>query len=683
MGQMENKFAQVATGTKNEEKEELAAEKKAVESAEASVSPEQVEAFAKESESEITKVGENAASEGKQEFENAVQAGTKLELKKEEIDQVAEEMQVGKNLQTKQEEIDALTQETKEKISKIVEVQPESTQEEKINENVEAGVEIPEEKQENKEAEKTLAESEQVYLSKKVEKAKGLDKRYDDERSNADYIQKQIAEYVAVSGIKKEAIPELENQKFNPETKKIIQDKIKDSLDALFLNKEKGRFNPEKHETMAMQTERYLSLMEQAQAEGDISKDVDASEILKLVEKNVEMMTFQDRVASENMLGDHGIRHVVGFNIKMTEQMLDSLAEKGQEVKAIDRMMGHQIMLMHDLGYATDPVREEVNKGNLPADKGHNLLSAKILRQMGESPDDALGKIFSKEQLATLHQGVLEHDDSKVEFHVNDGDPSARKENLLSAIHLADNTHAFEDKLPELLYSVPESLKAMRLLKTAGEIGDKDMIENVKNKLVADIKGNENYSEDDKEALTKAVSGLGENSYKFSVGRICGNRPEVSIGQNGKVNIKVQESAIHQEAVGLFGQQSYDQLKKFIGDLEGKEKEQITDEMLNQEKIEGKNVIIELAIGDKKSAEKTDYQKRIENIVTDKKFVEFSRKDLILSRRQKSIENRMKAIQKKESATEAEMAMLSKMEKDADKYKIRRREIYSDYGKNE
>jgi len=179
------------------------------------------------------------------------------------------------------------------------------------------------------------------------------------------------------------------------------------------------------------------------------------------------------------------------------------------------------------------------------------------------------------------------------------------------------------------------------------------------------------------------VSGLGENSYKFSVGRICGNRPEVSIGQNGKVNIKVQESAIHQEAVGLFGQQSYDQLKKFIGDLEGKEKEQITDEMLNQEKIEGKNVIIELAIGDKKSAEKTDYQKRIENIVTDKKFVEFSRKDLILSRRQKSIENRMKAIQKKESATEAEMAMLSKMEKDADKYKIRRREIYSDYGKNE
>jgi len=140
MGQMENKLVQAATGTKNEKKEELVAEKKSVKNIEANVSPEQVETFAKKSEGEITKVGENAASEGKQGFKNAVQAGTKLELKKEEIDQVAEEMSVGKNLQTKQEEIDALTRETKEKISKIVEVQPESAGEAEISKSVEGGV---------------------------------------------------------------------------------------------------------------------------------------------------------------------------------------------------------------------------------------------------------------------------------------------------------------------------------------------------------------------------------------------------------------------------------------------------------------------------------------------------------------------------------------------------------------
>ena len=133
MGQMENKFTQAATGTKNEEKEELAIEKKSAESAEASVSPEQVETFAKESEDEIAKVSENAVLEGKQAFESANQAGIKLELKKEEVDQIAEEMNVGKNLQTKEEEINAIKREAKEEISKVVEVQPESVQEEKIN----------------------------------------------------------------------------------------------------------------------------------------------------------------------------------------------------------------------------------------------------------------------------------------------------------------------------------------------------------------------------------------------------------------------------------------------------------------------------------------------------------------------------------------------------------------------
>lgn len=546
---------------------------------------------------------------------------------------------------------------------------------------------------ENKEGLNNLKQKEEEYLTKKMIKVfnkkknewedpfAGLDKRYEDEKSGVQSIQKQIDEYTSKSGLKHEAIPELENKTFNLETKKIISEKIKSNLDALLLNKEKARHNPEKHETMLKQSERYLDLLEQAQIEGDISKEVGAEEILKLMERNVDMITFQDMVASENMLGDHGIRHVVAYNIKMIEQMLDSVSEKGQEVKAIDRIMGHQIMLMHDLGYATEPVREGVNKGDFSADKGHNLLSAKILREMGENPDDALSKVFSNEQMDTLHQGILEHDDSKVEFHINDNNPEARKENLLSAIHLADNTHAFEDKLPELLYSVPESLKAMRLLKTAGEIGDKDMIENVKKQLILDIENNSNYSKDDQKQLSRAVDNLAESSYKFAIGRICGNKPEVSIGEDGRVTIKVQESAIHQEAVGLFGQDSYDQLKKFISDLEGVEKNEITNEMLNQERIEGKNVTMELALGDKKSIEKTDYQQRIEGIVKDEKFVEFSRQDLILSRRQKSIENRIKDLNGNEIKNDEEKGKLDRMNQDVDKYKIRRREIYNEYEK--
>lgn len=92
-------------------------------------------------------------------------------------------------------------------------------------------VEATQENKETKEIPKTLEQNEQEYLSKKLDKAKGLDGRYADERSSAEHIQKQIAEYVAASGVKQESIPELENQKFGPETKKLIQDKIKSNLD--------------------------------------------------------------------------------------------------------------------------------------------------------------------------------------------------------------------------------------------------------------------------------------------------------------------------------------------------------------------------------------------------------------------------------------------------------------------
>jgi len=617
---------------------------------------EKTKEFAISKSEEIENFGEETCLANEEEFKAAVDDGVKLELPQDDINEVMAETKIAENLNNSKIEVENIVKEGKDGIKK--EIEPDL---------------------EKKETALSLEDKEQAYLSQKIIKAKGLDKRYEDERSGFKRVQEQITEYSLKCGVKNESIPELENKEYNPDTKEIIKNKLVANLDALFLNKETGRFNPEKHQIMLAQTENYLNLMEEAQNEGDISKNINADEIFKLVEKNIELMAFQDRVASENTLGDHGVRHVVGYNIKITEQILNSVSEKGQEVKAIDRIMGHQIMLMHDLGYVCEPVRNEVNSGNPTADKGHNLLSAKILRQMAGSSDEALTKVFSQEQIATLHQGVLEHDDSKVNFHINDGDEKARQENLFSAVHLADNTHAFEDKLPEILYSVPESLKAMRLLKTAGEIGDSDMINSVKEKLILDINKHEEYSKDDKEILAQAVNNLHESSYKFSVGRICGNKPEVSIGQNGRVSIKIQESSIHQEAVGLFGQESYDQLKKFIGDLEGKEKGEITNEMLNQDKIEGKNVTLELTIGEKKSNEKTDYQKRIENIITDKDFVELSRQDLLLSRRQKLLEDKLNSLSNQSLESGEKEAMLKKTEENINKYKLLRSQIFKNY----
>lgn len=90
--------------------------------------------------------------------------------------------------------------------------------------------------------------------------------------------------------------------------------------------------------------------------------------------------------------------------------------------------------------------------------------------------------------------------------------------------------------------------------------------------------------------------------------------------------------------------ESYDQLRKFIADLSGKKKKEISDEVLNQNKVEAGNVTIELALGEKRAGETTDYQKRIIDIIKDKDFRDFSNEDLVLGDLQRKAQETMKFI---------------------------------------
>jgi len=611
-------------------------------------SSEDLEKFTEETVRYIGDGANGTLNEGREFYKNSNRS---IGLSESETEIVAQETGADTQFKSVQEEIVRLSQDATDEITAAAGGKNKEVQDSKeITEN------------------EVLIKSEQVYLSEKKasiiekgekdlkedpraldkanKKAEALGDRYDDEKTGADYTQKQIGEFAEKSGLSREVSAELADKKFNTETKKLVFDKAKEHIDRLLLSKEKekGRFNPEKHKTVSEQAERYLNLIEQAKNEGDLPPDLDAQTVLDMVRENIWTMAYQDRVASENMLGDHGIRHIVGYNIKITEKLFSELENNGQKTKAVDKLMAHQIMIMHDLGYATEPVRAGVNAGNFAADTGHNLLSAKILRQRGEDENDAISKMFSKEQLAIMHQGVLEHDNSKVDFRVGDDSAEARKENLFSAIHLADNTHAFEDKLPELLYSSSNSLKTMRLLKTAGEIGDETLVKQLKQQLINQIKEDPDYSDDDIDALEKAANSLSGKSYERSVGRICGNKPEFTIDPTGAVKIKVQESAIHQEAMKLFGEKAYDQLRKFIADLKGIEKEEVTEEMLSKQEIDGKGkrVKIVLSIKEGRAADRSDYQNRIEALVHDREFRDHSDEDHKFSTIQKDIEAAIK-----------------------------------------
>lgn len=455
-----------------------------------------------------------------------------------------------------------------------------------------------------------------------------LRKQHEDPRTNAGYVMRQIKAFAKKSGLTHEKSEGMAEIKFSRETLPSVQTEVQKDIDRLL-------HNPEKHKTVSEETAQYIALLAQAQEEGDIAT-LSAGDVLTLVRENVWTLCYQDRVASENLLGDHGIRHLVLHNIATTEKLFDQLSDHGQKVRAIDRLITHQVMIDHDIGYAMNPVRKGVNAGDFTADKGHNVLAAKFVRQRATTASNPLAKIFKKEHLQTIHQGILEHDSPTIDFQLHNDSTETRRNNIYSAIHAADNSHVFEDKLPELLYSFPDTLKYMRLMKSAAEIGDEDLFKELKSQLTARIAIHNEYTKDDKKALTNAVKIMHKESYAFSVGRICGNKPELTIDAQGILHIRIEESAIHREVMGLFGQEQLDQLRKFVEGFTGKKRRGKEEEKidLDNPEIKGLHVHIHVNLKNGNAAHTTDYQERVDALITEKAFRDYHDRDTLLATRE-------------------------------------------------
>lgn len=518
---------------------------------------------------------------------------------------------------------------------------------------------------------KAMSEREKTYLQrvpfKEDEKAlktrAAINARYHDPTTSAESVTKTVSSYAAERGVDLDKVPQTLTGSLasNPEEVKKAAQGI---VDKFFLSKE-ASFNPEKHATVSEETSRFLDLALQAAPEG-----FSAADAYKLVASNLALISYQDKAAAENMLGDHGVRHLLGHNIKATEQLADGLEKHGVPVGAKDRLMMHQAMIVHDLGYAMDSVRNPINQEGLKGqDAGHNVLAARYLKERSLDPNDPLTKLFESSDLEAMHRCVLYHDKDVdggpgVEFTMAKTlTPEQRAMNLETMTRIADNSHAFEDKLPELLYREPKSLKTLRLMKTAGELGDDQLLKDLKSDLAGDIANNSNLAKDDKEALLQSAGSIGPESYRFSVGRIAGSKPTFDVSPEGKVILDVMESDTHQQTVGLFGLASYNQIEKFILDCTG----QKTKLQGNDEVIEGGKLAVNFHSGAHRVEGSETFNKELNSeLLADKEFVKFSFLDTSLAAEQKILE---------ELATEGDAGVLAQL----GDIKAQRRQLLDQY----
>lgn len=444
--------------------------------------------------------------------------------------------------------------------------------------------------------------TENDYVTKKVAKMIGLDIRYAHESTgDVGYLQ-DMDRYIGVTALKPAPSGNISKAGLD-----VVRENVKAEITRLFNNKAKSN-NLLNLIQISWQTNKYIDLLQQAIDEGDIKISGDTltlADIQYVIARNIHTLAFQEWVSAENTLGTHGIRHLIEHNIRVAEQLLDEaklhMSSKYQ-LRAMDYLITHQIMIDHDTGYATDIVRAGVNAdATKGADSGHNVLAAKMIRERTESGTDPLSRLFGAEGIARIHQGVINHDSSKVDIGVD------AATTVDSAIHLADNTHAFESKLPEILYGYPEAFIAMRLLKAAGEMGNTELVAKIRQQLIDIIRDKEDIGIDDKVALSVAINTLTPKSYAFTIGRIMGTNPVVTFDkETQKVTVTVRENDSHRYTSRWFDKAAYDQLGKFIADLLGIKKDEALARINTYDpegnsdlKFEGSNVIIQAIIGEK------------------------------------------------------------------------------------
>ncbi len=486
-----------------------------------------------------------------------------------------------------------------------------------------------------------------------TENWKGLQDRYDSEATGAQHVLGQIEQYAARNGIPPipenglQGFDEISRERPGDSAESVVQ-RQKDYLKALALDQIKAAFHVEsitpendkkltpeqqKTESVREMSARYIDLAYQAREEGEL-QDFNPEDLAKLVRENVLKLAYQDYAAAENTLGDHGVRHLVDHNITVTQQLADQLEANGQRVSAADRLMMHQIMIDHDLGYAMDPVRDKINgyhvdedhpdeiptqrdRPDLSADRGHNVLAAKFMKERGQMPDDPLARIFTADQIGLMHEGILTHDSSDIVFQIEKPDDSEavklekRRRNTMSAIHLADNTHAFETKLPEVLFATPEGIRTMLLMKIAAESGlGEEAVGEIKDQMREQIAGHTEWSDRYKLSLNRALDTLTTDSYKFAVPRIFGTNPRFRIDQNGKVFVVVDEQPAHRDVLQTFGRDALTQALKFIKDISGKK-----DLNPNDTSFDSDNLNIHLNVGEQKSTQESEYQQTLLNVL--------------------------------------------------------------------
>ena len=313
-------------------------------------------------------------------------------------------------------------------------------------------------------------------------------------------------------------------------------------------------------------------MMTQMAAHGTAA-GLDEKQLAEVMEENVRKLAHQELESAGRTLGDHGVRHL-SANARMSDAIFDQLQKGGQQLDPADRFMAYQAWIDHDMGYTIPAI---ARGGFSVKDNYHPQASAVLVMQQREKYEALLGK----EKFEPYIQAVANHSGTAVDW---------KGDHFGSAIRLADNTHLFADKMPEVLFDSKPAVEALTKIRLAGELvppteeytddkgkkkkrrtGEekakfKALLGGVKAALSKQIEARTDLPPPSKAALLKAAQELGELTPTFLISRLAGRSPEFKF-EGGDMNVIIEQSDARQTIGEVFGADEEDrQFAKLLKD---------------------------------------------------------------------------------------------------------------------
>jgi hypothetical protein len=177
-----------------------------------------------------------------------------------------------------------------------------------------------------------------------------------------------------------------------------------------FLNNPATR-NDQKYAAIVTNTQEFVTLLRDAQSEGKVSANLLARDAFKLIAQNITAISLQDKGSEVTTIVELDAHHLMEHDLRGCMQLADTLIEHGCRLSAMDKLLLHQSMVYHCVGYMVPPVLEAIaEKGMNGKQLGVPMLAAHYIRNQYDDPNSAWKCVFPAEDFELLHRAVLYQD---------------------------------------------------------------------------------------------------------------------------------------------------------------------------------------------------------------------------------------------------------------------------------